>query len=403
MSRRRSEIASTAAARLSSMSAAGRLTTINALVGFDGFIDAIIRVVDARASMAPSDFVPIPTIDALARRVAAAAGLSANMELVVHEERFGGNGPLMAGALGSLSLPVTYIGGVGRPGDERTLHPIYEPFARRCAKVYPVSAPAFTDALEFDDGKLMLGKPGNLQGITWASLKTIFGLPALIDLFASQRLIGIVNWTMMGGVQGIWQGLCDEVLPKLPVLHIPGHMPIVRRRIFIDLADPAKRTDPDIRSAMATLRNLEAHADVTLGLNLAEAVRIDRALNSGAFASCRHPSSPTGPEVASAAEVLRNATGLSCVVIHPRSGAGASDSMTAAAWFDGPMVAKPRLSTGAGDHFNAGFSLAQAAGLPLEECLAAGTATSGAYVRDAESPTLARLCEMLAALPEPQA
>jgi sugar/nucleoside kinase (ribokinase family) len=180
-------------------------------------------------------------------------------------------------------------------------------------------------------------------------------------------------------------------------------MPIVRRRIFIDLADPAKRTDPDIRSAMATLRNLEAHADVTLGLNLAEAVRIDRALNSGAFASCRHPSSPTGPEVASAAEVLRNATGLSCVVIHPRSGAGASDSMTAAAWFDGPMVAKPRLSTGAGDHFNAGFALAQAAGLPLEECLAAGTATSGAYVRDAESPTLARLCEMLAALPEPQA
>ncbi|MFO0083955.1 MAG: hypothetical protein ACK55O_15275, partial [Phycisphaerales bacterium] len=68
MSRRRSEIASTAAERFSSMSVAGRLTTINALVGFDGFIDAIIRVVDARASMAPSDFVPIPTIDALARR-----------------------------------------------------------------------------------------------------------------------------------------------------------------------------------------------------------------------------------------------------------------------------------------------------------------------------------------------
>jgi sugar/nucleoside kinase (ribokinase family) len=67
------------------------------------------------------------------------------------------------------------------------------------------------------------------------------------------------------------------------------------------------------------------------------------------------------------------------------------------------MVAKPRLSTGAGDHFNAGFALAQAAGLPLEECLAVGTATSGAYVRDAESPTLPRLCDMLATLPEPQA
>ena len=37
----------------------------------------------------------------------------------------------------------------------------------------------------------------------------------LFALFENAALIGIVNWVMMGGVESIWDGLCDEVFPKL--------------------------------------------------------------------------------------------------------------------------------------------------------------------------------------------
>jgi sugar/nucleoside kinase (ribokinase family) len=71
-------------------------------------------------------------------------------------------------------------------------------------------------------------------------------------------------------------------------------------------------------------------------------------------------------------------------------------------WFDGPFITEPKLSTGAGDHFNSGFSLGQLCGMELDECLALACATSGAYVRDAQSPDQARLAAMLRAMPSPQ-
>ena len=62
----------------------------------------------------------------------------------------------------------------------------------------------------------------------------------------------------------------------------------------------------------------------------------------------------------------------------------------------GPFTAEPRLTTGAGDHFNAGFATGQLLGLDAEGCLTLGVATSGHYVRTGESPDLAQLETFLA-------
>ena len=40
----------------------------------------------------------------------------------------------------------------------------------------------------------------------------------------------------------------------------------------------------------------------------------------------------------------------------------------------GPYTSKPRLTTGAGDNFNAGFCLGLLLGLSLEQCVMLGTA-----------------------------
>ncbi|MCC6228014.1 MAG: hypothetical protein IT432_02175 [Phycisphaerales bacterium] len=391
----RHDIARLAAAELARRS--DGLSSLSCVVGFDGFIDTIIDVVDRRRTMCMDDYAPIDTIERFALRAAGAAGKSTNIELVDREDRFGGNGPLLASGIARIGPRVTYIGAVGVEGSPTTLHPLFGELARRCDRVVPVAPPAHTDALEFRDGKIMLGKTRNIQAVTWELLKERIGVGVLCETLDRASLLGMVNWVMMGGAESIWRGLLREVFPCISPSRVVGG---IRRRVFIDLCDPAKRLDTDITRAIALLREMNDVVPVTLGLNLAEAERISSVLGIDAFSGPSNQS--LGAAVRHAAEALQRGTGLECVAIHPREGAAGADCSGASAWFDGPFTLTPRLSTGAGDHFNAGFSFAQTINLPIDQCLAVGCAVSGAYVRDADSPTLERLTGFLRELPEPE-
>jgi sugar/nucleoside kinase (ribokinase family) len=383
----RAAIASSAADMLSAVSHAGFSP---GLIGFDGFIDYILRMVDVRSGISPAEFTPIRTIAEFAARCAAAAGKSTNIEQVLIEERFGGNGPLMAGALAQLGVPVTFIGAVATSDAGPALHPTFMSFAQRCREVIAVGEPSFTDALEFDDGKLMFNNTRAVQVITWERIVERVGLDRLVQIVDASTLLGVVNWSLLGGVPGIWRGLMRDVLPRCTPRD---------RIMFVDLSDPAKRTDADVLAVTQLLAELERAGlglRVCLGLNLAESERLGRVL--GLTTSTWR----AGPILCEAATALRERIGISRVTIHPREGGAAADAHHAA-WIDGPLVQRPRISTGAGDHYNAGFSLALACGASLEQCLACAVAVSGAYVRDGESPTLERLLAFLRALPEPNA
>jgi len=93
--------------------AAPNLPSMKAVLGFDGFVDEIISVVDKRHG--PDDYEPVESIAAMARKILAASGESSNYELIVKHRKLGGNGPIMANALASLGLDVTYIGNLGYP------------------------------------------------------------------------------------------------------------------------------------------------------------------------------------------------------------------------------------------------------------------------------------------------
>lgn len=365
---------------------------IKALVGFDGFVDSIIHIVNQRHSMEAADYDRIRTIPEFAARCGAAAGKSANLEMVIQDVRFGGNGPLLSSALGSLGANVTYIGAVSLEDDWNKIDPIYKPFAERCERVIPICPPGRTDALEFEDGKIMLGKPESVQRVTWDLIKQTLGLETLIEMFEAVTLISVVNWTLVAGVEGIWEGLCEEIFPKLT--------PHPSRRLFLDLSDPAKRTDDDIRRAMGLIQQLQKHVPVTLGLNLAESGRVAEVIDVNAYDDEHNQS--LAAMVPIAATRIREKLGLSCIVIHQHTGAGAANDQGDSDWFAGPYTRKPRISTGAGDHFGGGFSFAQNAGLSLGQCLAAACGVAGAYVRDAKSPTRDRLIQFLRDLPEPE-
>lgn len=386
----RREVSCRAAASL--RAAAAEIPETSVLVGFDGFVDVILDAVRMRRSMAPNDYERIATIGELAERIAGAAGVSGNIELVRREVRFGGNGPLLASGLARLGAATTLVGCVECPDRTGQVHPLFTVVADRCRRIVPLGPPGHTDAIEFTDGKIMLNQTGPVQLADWGRIVGMMGLEALRAAVAQTTLIGIVNWSLCGGVEGIWEGLATEVLPR--VGPPPGGR---RRRVYVDLSDPAKRTDADVARALSLLGRLSAAAPVTLGLNLAESRRIASVL--GIASSPDEPRERRLPERAAA---IRDRAALDAVVIHPREGAAGASADGACAWVGGPLVREPRLSTGAGDHFNAGAALAMALGLGMAESLAVGVATSGAYVRDAVSPALERVLSMLDDPPEPE-
>jgi sugar/nucleoside kinase (ribokinase family) len=372
----RDQITASASAKL--YKAIPSLPSTRATIGLDGFVDEIIAVVDKRTSL--DQFEPVPTIASFGSKISDAAGKSANYELVVKHMKLGGNGPIMANALASFGMNVTYIGALGYP----QIHPVFTDFAAN-ATCITIGDAGHTDALEFADGKLMLGKYTCMNDVTWDTLVSRVGPDKLQQLVNESQLVGFVNWTMLPFLSQIWEKLRTETFPKAPA---------AKRTFFVDLADPEKRTADDIRGALEILSKFQSNANVILGLNLKESVEILEVL---------HLPVPPDPEAAieSTAKAIRAKLNLGCVVVHPRRGAAAATA-TESASFQGPFVEHPKISTGAGDHFNAGFALGMVLGLDLVECLCTGVATSGYYVRTANSPTGKQLADFIKDLPKPQ-
>ncbi len=349
---------------------------LRAFVGLDGFVDEIIHVVDKRESA--EKFQRQPTIAKFAERLAAAAGKSTNVELVVRRTKLGGNGPIMANALARFGIKVAYVGALGYPA----MHPVFTEFAQR-AEVHSIAEPGQTDALEFEDGKLMLGKTAHFNEITWATIQARFSRDKFIEKFSTSDLVAFVNWTMIPYMSDLWAALLQEFCPN------PSAS---KRKIFFDLADPEKRTPKDIARALDLIAGFERYFEVIFGMNEKEACEIGEVLGLNAGARSRESLLTLGREI-------QKKTGVSTVVIHPVTYALAV-SQGVASLVDGPYVQKPLITTGAGDHFNAGFCLGKLLGFDSEGSVQLGVAASGFYVRSAQSPGLTDLVEMLRDWPE---
>ena len=354
--------------------ARNRLVKSKVLVGLDGFVDTILHVVDKRASA--TEYTRMSKMSDYAKRIDAAAGFSANFEFVTQMVKLGGNGPIMANAVGSYGSPITYIGNLGAPN----LHPVFKDFSKS-ATVISVAEPGYTDAIEFDDGKLICGKLESLKEINWTNLLKHLPAEKLIQTFSESSLIALVNWTMIPHMSVIFKKILTEVAPKLT-----GK----KRWVFFDLADPAKRTSEDIAALLKLVTKFENYFNVMLGLNLRESQQIGEVL--GIILPDELPENVVS-HAARLQEVLR----IHTVVIHPTSFAAAADA-TGATYVNGPFTQKPKITTGAGDHFNAGFCVGRLLGGDLATSLQIGVATSGYYVRHAKSPRLDDLKKFLQTL-----
>ncbi|MCL2604936.1 MAG: hypothetical protein FWD90_10700 [Defluviitaleaceae bacterium] len=341
---------------------------LNMVIGLDGFVDEIVHLVDKRQDYA--NFTRIPTIAEWGARISRAAGLSTNMEMVTVQTKLGGNGPILSNALLEYGVELTYVGNLGVPD----IHPVFKPMAEKAKAVYSIANPGHTDAAEFEDGKVMLGKHFTLKEITWDAMKNAMGgaegIAAIVD---ECHLLGMENWTMLPHMSSIWESM---ILEMFPLMKDRAEKPLA----FFDLADPEKRTKEDIRHAMNLIGKFEQKFRAVLGLNEKELYEIADVYGI-AYDADKSPA-----VLEKTTKAVFNALGIYCLVVHP---VHTACCVVGGEYYNvsGPYCAKPVLTTGAGDNFNSGFCLGLSLGLAPLQALLLGVSTSGFYVRNAHSPT----------------
>lgn len=346
-------------------------TNIKAVLGFDGFVDQILHVVKTRTDA--NNYVRMETLKEFGEFISKAAGLSANIEFVPIQNKLGGNGPIMSNALSNYNLDVTYIGAVG----EYSINPVFNEMSKK-STIINISNPGLTDAVEFLDGKLMIGKRECLKDVNWSKLKEKVGVKKLTSLLSDAQLVGLENWTMLPYMTEVWNGLIDEIIPNISNNH--------DKYIFFDLADPENRLKNDILEALSVIKKFSNKFKVILGLNEKEAYEIGEVLDISSTAD-KLPLDTLVKYIAQKLDIY-------CLVVHPIKEAYAVCDGKLYHTI-GPYEPNPKLTTGAGDNFNAGFCFGQVLGLSVQLSLLLGVATSGYYVRNSKSPTLEDIINFL--------
>lgn len=345
-------------------------SSVKALAGFDGFVDTIVHPVDKRTG--PDTYERIKTLSDYGKKFLDAAGLSMNLEMVPLNSKLGGIGAIFANSLSKLGFNLTYIGALGK----ENIHPVFNEFSER-AKVYTISGPGITDAVEFYDGKVISCKLEPLKDVNWDSLMKVLTPQELAEIFDACDFIGYGGWTLTINVMSIWEGIIREVFPLMKNTK--------KREMFFDLSDPAKRTKEDILDALECVRAYKEKFNVGMGFNEKESYVI-----AGVYGREKSDFK----SITEVAEFLREKIDISYVVVHPVKEACCA-SGNESVLVQGPYCAQPKLTTGAGDNFNAGFILGKMLGFTMEEALLMGTANSGFYVRNARSAGYDELCSFV--------
>ncbi|MFZ4098715.1 MAG: PfkB family carbohydrate kinase [Chlamydiia bacterium] len=330
------------------------------LVGCDGFIDRVVRVVE-REGTPPICYETIR--DFLG---SVSPDHSSGYGLQVREERLGGNAPLLARGAAKLGLPTTLVSTLGWP---QSVPMLASSLAGLPIDLHTIGDPGSTLALEFTNGKIMLGEPRELATLTLPEVNQRLQTATWATLLDQVSLMAWVNWTMTPWMEDLWAHLRDLKPPLCPM--------------FIDLADPSRRGLKALEQAVRLLK--EWPGPLWVGLNRKEAMAVASLAGS--------PRSEANLEELSTqcAKVLPHAH----LVLHSRRGTvlqtqGTTLSMAV------PDLGSPMTLTGAGDHFNAGLLAGLAYGLQGEALLGLACAYASSYVMTGESLTRSGFAKWLA-------
>jgi hypothetical protein len=333
--------------------------------GFDGFIDSIVRVVNYKNDAGTAFF---KTISEFGSYISGRSGSGFSLESEELVQKLGGNMPIMANALAGMGIGVNCVGAFGIPN----VAPAFAGMHANC-NLCSFTNPGFTTAMEFTDGKIMLAQMTDLNHANWDTIKQAVGLIKLREIVNNANLICLVNWSELDHSNNMWQGLLDDVL---------ADNRFTQKQFFFDLSDCSKRSPEAITSAINLIEQFGTYGKVTLSLNRNEATILYKTIVDDAPPA----------DLQAMGNRLFTALNISTLIIH--------NSKISIAWdkegtyiSEPVFIADPKISTGAGDNFNAGYCMAVLLGLDADAALMLANATSNIYMNNGESPCIDALSE----------
>ncbi len=341
------------------------LSTKKVTLGFDGFVDDIVKVVRSKEEHSTSYF---NSISEFGDYVLAKNEKNFAVELESVITKIGGNMPIMANALSQLGPIQSCVGALGFP----QVHPVFTQMPSNC-KVYSFANPGFTKAMEFNGAKIMLAEMGDLNHVDWNTIKEVIGIEPITQLFTEPDLVCLLNWSEIKNSNTIWKGLLTDILQK--------HSIKKETFAFVDLADCSRKSSESIMEAIELLNDFSAHWKVVLGLNLNEAIHLYKILKGQELGE---------NEIETVGRDLYEQLSIHSLVIHYSKQALAWDN-TGLHRKNSKFIANPQISTGAGDNFNAGYCAGLLMDLDAETSLLLGHAASHYYMQNGKSPGIAEL------------
>jgi len=341
--------------------------------GFDGFIDAIIKIIKKKQ---PKKISLFTTIKEFGNYIIEKEGTSFSLEVEEHNKKLGGNMPIMANALGQMGISVNCIGALGYPHP----HPIFKNLSQNCT-LFSFADPGTATAYEFKDGKIMLAQMGELNTTGWEKIKELIGTDTLTRHYKESDLVCFLNWSEIDASTDIWKGLLKDVLPTYSDRS-------EKQIAFFDLSDCSKRSRESIAEALELIQEFGKYMKVVLGLNKNEARIIYQSL---------YNKKSKKDLFATGKKIFEKLT-IEILVLHS-AGEAMAFTNNEQVKVDSFFTSEPKMSTGAGDNFNAGFCTGQLLELDLESSVMLANAVSGCYIRKGISPPLPDIIHFLKNLP----
>jgi len=337
--------------------------------GFDGYVDRVRILVESRSNK--DKFRHITSLSALEERIGKSVALnnSCSIEWKERARRAGGHTSHLGRAFSTLGFNAATIGTYGSPPKT-----IFEQELADCS-IFSIGSPSYSDAIEFNDGKLMLNEIGSMASLDWDMLCERVGQKKLADAIDGAAVLSMGYWSTIPSMPGIWDGLRKDLWPSL------SDPP---ETVFVDPADVRRMSEDRLREGIEPLKQLDRVVPVTFSTNRLETEVVasleDEEVRDDDFKTITRRA--------------KNALGVSRYLAHTVDRSiVVSDVVEATA--RPPHVEKPELTASAGDHFNAGFILGDILGLPDSASLMLGNAVANWFLRHGFPPDYDELLDFL--------
>ena len=331
-------------------------------VGFDGCCDSVFRVVKNRHSNGSEYF---KTMSEFGEYISQKGGVSCSIELEEITRKVGGNCAIFAGAVSALGIETSAVGLFGTDN----IHSAFADLAGAC-KLYSYGENANAIAMEFNDGKVMLSPSVKLKTDAWDSILSSVGVKKMNQIFLQTNMLALLNWSELEFSTHIWSKLYEYI----------SVYPSSDQQIIIDLADCSRNSKDDICEMLTLIELFNEKRKVILSLNENEALQL-----------AKHFDLPQ-KDYREVGQALARHIKAQTIVIHT---ARACYTFEYEKVFEAPgqYNSRPKLLTGAGDNFNAGYAIGRMLCLDADCCNILGNSVTSYYVTHGVSPNIFELID----------